>query len=764
MECSLRHAISFAPLLTLFSVVALFTVTLFASAGLLFLVQPMFARLVLPLLGGSPAVWNTAMVFYQAALLAGYGYAHFSNTRLSSRRQAVLQLLLFLIPLALLPIAIPAGWSPPANGHPALWQLALMSVSVGLPFFAISTTSPVLQKWFAASGHPRAVDPYFLYVASNIGSLLALLAYPFLLEPRLALATQTRLWMWGYFLLLALVAACAVVLWKTARPSVPSAAVTTGLGGGAPAAPTPVPSARRRTRWVLLSFAPSSLMLGVTTYLSSEIAVVPLLWIVPLALYLLTFVIVFARRPLLPRQFLLRALPIVMVALVMVINMRATQPIAWLMALHVVAFFLAALLCHGALAVDRPSSIHLTEFYLWMSVGGVLGGLFNALLAPALFNTIVEYPLAVLLACLLALLPPASAASPASPSIPPATRPAWSDFLWPVALGLATIALLFTAGGALREPAPAVVTLVFGVPTLICFFFSRRPLRFVLGLAALLLAGTFYHGEQGRALHTERSFFGVHRVTRDPAGRHHLLIHGNTLHGQQSLDPARRAEPLTYYHRTGPVGQILATFGADPQKKIAAVGLGAGSLAAYAAPRQSWTYFEIDPVVERLARDVRYFTFLRDSPADLRVVLGDARLTLAAGPAGAFDLIVLDAFSSDAIPVHLVTREALALYQSKLAPGGLIVCHISNLHLDLEPVFSRLAHDAQLACLVRDDTVVSAAESALGKAPSVWLVLARTPADLAPLANDARWRPALSAAGRVWTDDYSSLLAAFRWH
>lgn len=742
--------------------VALFTVTLFVSAGLLFLVQPMFARLVLPLLGGSPAVWNTAMVFYQATLLAGYSYAHFIHTRLSPRRQAAGQVLLFLIPLALLPISIPDGWAPPATGHPALWQLALMGVSVGLPFLAISTSSPVLQKWFAATGHPRAVDPYFLYVASNIGSLLALLAYPFLIEPRLALATQTRLWTWGYFLLLALVATCAYVLCKTTSSSVPSPAITTAPGHGA--ATAPAPSARRRTRWVLLSFAPSSLMLGVTTYLSSEIAVVPLLWIVPLALYLLTFVIVFARRPILPRLFLRRALPIFMVSLVMVINMRATQPIAWLMALHVVAFFLATLLCHGALAADRPSPTHLTEFYLWMSVGGVLGGLFNALLAPALFNTIVEYPLALLLACLLALLPPASAAAPASRSAPLGARPAWSDLVWPAALGLATIALLFAAGGTLRKPAPALVTLVFGVPALVCFFFSRRPLRFVLGLAALLLAGIFYHGEQGRALHTERSFFGVHRVTRDPAGRHHLLIHGNTLHGQQSLDPARRAEPLTYYHRTGPIGQILATFSADPHKKIAAVGLGAGSLAAYAAPRQAWTYFEIDPVVERLARDVRYFTFLRDSPADLRVVLGDARLTLAAAPAGAFDLIVLDAFSSDAIPVHLVTREALALYQSKLAPGGLIVCHISNLHLDLEPVFSHLARDAQLACLVRDDTVVSAAESALGKAPSVWLVLARTAADLAPLANDARWRPGRPAAGRIWTDDYSSLLAAFRWH
>lgn len=742
--------------------VALFTVTLFVSAGLLFLVQPMFARLVLPLLGGSPAVWNTAMVFYQAALLAGYGYAHFSNTRLSPRQRAAVHLLLLAIPMAFLPIAIPHGWSPPITGNPAPWLLALMSASVGLPFFAISTTSPVLQKWFTATGHTRAADPYFLYVASNIGSLLALLCYPFWIEPHLSLATQFRLWMWGYLSLLALVATCAVLLWKTARLPAPPDCRPDAIGDRAARLATPALSALRRGRWVLLSFAPSSLLLGVTTYLSSEIAVIPLLWIIPFALYLLTFVVVFARRPIISRIFLLRALPIVMVALVMVVNMRATQPIAWLMALHLAAFFLAALLCHGALAADRPAPAHLTEFYLWMSVGGVLGGLFNALLAPAVFNTIVEYPLAVLLACLLALWPASSAG--ATSQVPsPALRIHWADALWPAALGLATIALLFAAGGSLREPAPAVVTLVFGVPAVVCFFFSRRPLRFVLGLAALLLAGTFYHGEQGRALHTERSFFGVHRVTLDPTGAHHLLIHGNTLHGQQSLDPARRGEPLTYYHRTGPIGQILTTFGTDPGKKIAVVGLGAGSLAAYAAPRQAWTYFEIDPVVASLARDARFFTFLRDTPADLRVVLGDARLTLAAAPDNAFDVIVLDAFSSDAIPVHLVTREAFTLYQRKLTPGGLIACHISNLHLDLEPVFSRLAHDGKLACLVRDDTVVSSAEFALGKAPSVWLALARTTADLAPLAADSQWRAARPAIGQVWTDDYSSLLAAFRW-
>ncbi len=744
--------------------VALYATTLFASAVLLFLVQPMFARLVLPLLGGSPSVWNTAMVFYQAALLAGYGYAHFVYSRLGPRRHAGWHLLVLVIPVALLPITVPSGWSPPVGGNPAPWLLALMLVSVGLPFFAISTTSPVLQKWFAASGHMRATDPYFLYAASNVGSLLALLSYPLWIEPHLRLVEQTRFWMWGYFVFIALVAACAAALWKTKSPASTLAVSAHPSVACASAAPSPAhaPTPRRRFRWVLLSFAPSGLMLGVTSYLSSEIAVVPLLWIIPLALYLLTFVLVFAQRQAIPRPLLVRALPIIFVALVMVLNTRATQPIAGLMLLHLAAFFVATLLCHGALAADRPDASHLTEFYLWMSVGGVLGGLFNALLAPVLFRTITEYPLTLLLVCLLALSPLPTTAGPLA-TASPSRRATLDDLLWPAVLGIATVALLFALGSALHRPNPALTALVFGAPALVCFLFSRRPLRFVLGLAALLFAGTFYHGEQGRALHTERSFFGVHRVTLDPTGHYHLLVHGNTLHGQQSLDPARRREPLTYYHRTGPIGQILTTFASEPSKRIGAVGLGTGSLAAYAALRQPWTYFEIDPVVERLARDPRYFTFLRDSPADLRLILGDARLTLASASDGAFDVFVLDAFSSDAIPVHLVTREALALYQRKLAPHGLLACHISNLHLDLEPVFANLARDAHLACLVRDDTVVSPEESALGKAPSVWLVMARQTADLAPLARDPRWRPARHDTHAVWTDDYSSLLAAFRW-
>lgn len=731
--------------------VALYAVTIFTSAALMFFVQPMFARLVLPLLGGSPAVWNTAIVFFQAVLLAGYAYAHASVTWLGTRRQIGVHLVVLLLPLAVLPIVLPAGLVPPTQTNPAAWLLALMTVVVGLPFFAVSTTSPLLQKWFAAGGHRTARDPYFLYVASNIGSLLALLAYPWWIEPHLPLAQQNRVWMLGYFLLLVLTVTCAVLHGRKPRGEVRATPVASGRDEAGADRPTMA----RRLRWVLLAFVPSSLMLGVTTYLSSEIAAVPLLWVIPLGLYLLTFVLGFARRQILPRWFLVRALPMAVVPLIVALNMQATSPIGWLILLHLGVFFLAALLCHGQLAADRPPTVWLTEFYLWLSIGGVIGGVFNALLAPLVFDSTVEYPLVLTLACFVTLRAANGSGTPR------ATR---GDWLAAAGLGAAALGLVVMVQATRFRADPAMSGLVFGVPALACFFFSRRPLRFALGVAALLLAGSLYQGAKGRVLRAERTFFGLHRVTLDPTGQFHLLVHGMTLHGQQSLDPARRTEALTYYHRTGPIGQVMSLYARDPARRIGAVGLGAGSLAAFAAKQQPWTYFEIDPVVLRLAQDVRYFTFLHDSPGAMRFVLGDARLSLSRERDASFDVLILDAYSSDAIPVHLVTREALALYRRKLASGGLMAFHISNVHLDLEPVFTELAHDAGLVALTRDDTVVSEEERGLGKAGSIWLVMAQRRDDLALLARDPRWRSSRGDRNQtLWTDDYSSLLSVFRW-
>jgi len=768
------------------SILALYGVTIFTSAALLFFIQPIFARMALPLLGGSPAVWNTAMVFFQAALLAGYAYAHASVAWLGVRRQAALHLLILLLPIAILPIAIPAGWTPPP-GNPIAWLLGLMVVCVGLPFFAVSTTSPVVQAWFAATRHRQAADPYFLYAASNVGSMLALMSYPLWVEPALPLTRQSRAWAWGYGCFVLLVAGCAAWLWRSTRrhrSGGGAASEAASRGGGGPAAPLASergkpakPAAAQRLRWILLAFVPSSLLLSVTLYLSSEIAPVPLLWIVPMAIYLLTFILAFARRPLLAAEVWGRALVLLVVPLVLVMNMRATQPIGWLMALHLVTFFVAALICHRELAASRPAAAHLTEFYLWISLGGALGGVFSALVAPLIFNSVAEYPLTLILACAVCLPRGQDAyfdvARPLDSALdkpdikirvlPPSITV--SDIAWPAGLALLAIGLVLAAQSTPLLTAAVAPGAVFAGPALICYSFSRRPLRFTLGVAALLLAAQLYYGGTGRVLFAERSFFGVHRVTLDPTGRFHILLHGKTTHGMQSLDPARRHEALAYFYRTGPIGDVLALYGRGEAEQVAVVGLGAGSLASYGQPGQAWTYFEIDPVVLKIARDPRFFSFLRDSWAQVDVVLGDARLSLVGQPDGKFDLIIIDAYSSDAIPIHLVTREALALYLRKLAPGGRLAFHISNQHLDLEPVFGNLARDADLTAVTRADTNVSAREVVeLGKAPSLWLVMARQPDEIAALAHEPGWRPSRrNDRQAVWTDDYSSVMSVFRW-
>ncbi len=734
----------------------LFGATIFVSAALLFVVQPMFARMVLPLLGGAPAVWNTALVFYQAALLAGYGYAHATTAWLGRRRQALPHVLLLLLPLLVLPITVPRGLTPPGAGTPIPWLLAVLAAAVGLPFFVVSTTSPVLQAWFAGTLHRTARDPYFLYAASNLGSMLALLSYPLLVERWLRLGEQSRWWAVGYGVLACLIATCGLALRRS----------PTGAGrDAAPRAPDgPDPTspaeqadthlgASRRARWVLLALVPSSLMLSVTTYVSTDIAAIPLLWVVPLTLYLVTFIIAFARHRLLPHRLVVDAFPVVMLPLVIVLAARANEPLALVIPTHLAAFFAAALLCHGELAEDRPDPRHLTEFYLWMSTGGVLGGAFTALVAPLVFTSVVEYPLMLVLACALG-----------SRSSSAGTRKRALDVFLPLTLGVLAVALVAALQAHALGLEPAAIGPVFGVLGLVCLTFARRPLRFALGVGVLLLAGTLYHGQEGRLQYAERSFFGISRVTLDPTGRYRLLMHGTTLHGMQALDPARRTAPLTYYYPTGPLGQLFAALGGTAAtRSVAVVGLGAGSIACYGHVGEHWTFYEIDPTVLRIAADPRYFTFLRDCPPELHVRLGDARLSLAATDSR-YGLIILDAYSSDAPPIHLLTLEAVRLYLARLAEGGLLIFNVSNRHLDLEPVLGSLARAAGLQSLTRDDARVDDAERYLGKTESHWVVMARAPTDFGPLRTDPRWRPARAPVGAaVWTDDFSDLLSAFRW-
>ena len=632
----------------------------------------------------------------------------------------------------------------------------LLSVSVGLPFLVLSASAPMLQAWFGQTGDRSARDPYFLYAASNLGSLLALLSYPLVIESHLTLRQQSWCWAAGYGLLMMLVACCAVQLWRSSPVSI--AMEQTALQGRVEEPIAERPNARRRLWWLALSLIPSSLLMGVTTYISTDIAAIPLLWVIPLALYLLTFVLVFARRSLLPLPWMLRAEPYLIVAAAAALASSTLFPIQLLLvgSLQLLTFFVIAMVCHGQLAGDRPARRHLTEFYLWMSLGGVLGGLFNALLAPLIFSGAVEYPLILAIAC---LLRPRTAAS----------RPtAWAwvrqgalpATVLLVCGGLAWMMCLQAAPMELRYADSAAVKLLVLPAAVAAFFLRRRPLQFGLGVAALLAVSLCCPNEGGHLLHAERSFFGVLRVTEDPLWNTHSLSHGSTTHGSQSLDQNERREPLTYYHRTGPLGQIFRTLQPRrPLAEIGVLGLGTGAIAAYGQAGERITFYEIDPAVEHIARKTQYFTYLADCRAKVEVVMGDARLSLVHGPLRTFDLLVVNVFSSDSVPIHLVTREAIRIYVDRLADHGLLAIHISSRFLNLGPIVGRLAKDAGLAVWICQDLDASAP----GKLASDWVVMARRAEDLASLARDPAWRPLDADGGRVWTDDFSNVVGAIQW-
>lgn len=725
---------------------ALFAITLFTSSSLVFLIQPMFAKMVLPLLGGTPAVWNTSMVFFQAALLLGYAYAHFGVNRLGLRRQALIHIAIVILPLPLLPIALPDGWTPPSQGTPILWLLLLLTVSLGLPSFAVSTTAPLLQKWFANTGHPAGKDPYFLYGASNMGSMLALLAYPVLMEPRLALASQSRFWTVGYLVLATGVSACAVMVLRASRRGIAEADTPTDVKNELNRGAVTV---LRRVKWIVLAFVPSSFMLAVTTHLSTDIAAIPLLWVIPLALYLFTFIVVFSPRPVSAR-WPARLQPMIVITLVMFMLAGVTNlPKPLLVGLPLFAFFISALICHAQLAADRPSTKHLTEFYLWMAVGGVLGGIFNALMAPVIFNRIYEYPLAMVLGCLLA--PAMSSESFRSMS----TRQRMKRLIMPAAVILLGVALISGKGFLLVGGSAVGLALAL----LLCALLVHRPASFAAAIGAVIIAATAL-GDQAKVIDTERTFFGVYRVLDD--GNFHRFRHGTTLHGLQSNDSERRLEAFSYYHNAGPIAQVLTELPAADAPHIGVVGLGTGTLACYGDPGQDWVFWEIDPAVERIARDPKLFTFLDECPGQHRVVLGDARLRMADTPDNSLGVLVLDAFTSDAIPVHLLTREAFQLYLSKLTPEGALAVHISNRYLDLEPVLAGIANDLGLKALIRRDKRVE--QTDVEKHGSDWVVLTREEANFGSLGADERWVPPVAQPGsRVWTDDFSDVFSVFKW-
>jgi len=735
--------------------VIIFSLAIVLNAALLFSIQPMVAKMILPWLGGSPAVWNTSLVFYQACLLAGYGYAHLGSQWLGARRHALVHLILLVVALLLLPIKLPIPWFGAPSRTPAILMLAVLTVTIGFPFFVLSGGAPLLQKWFAHSQPGAARDPYFLYAASNTGSIAGLLAYPLLLEPKLTLSQQNYLWFCGYWILIVLFSVCIIYV---LRPRGAEEAPGTSPFGDEQARLLARGSVNfaRRLRWVVWSFVPSSLLMGVTSYVTTDIASMPLLWVLPLSAYLLSFVIAFARVSWATSPFLIRRQAIFLLGSAITVFMHATEPLWIVLPLHLISFFVTALICHGQLAQDRPDPSKLTDYYFWISLGGVLGGAFNALIAPLIFKVILEYPLAIAAAAFLRPYVGEKVATKVQRRL---------DWILPPALVcLVVVVTLATKQNHGLSPFSERL-LLWASSGVICLSFAYRPVRFGIGLLALTMVSLWYPSELGNVLYADRSFFGAYLVTLDQPRKKHVLFQGTTIHGVQSIEPQMQQMPMAYYYRTGPAGQVLlAPSTIQSSNKVAVVGLGGGALTCHGTPARTFTFYEIDPLVEKIARNVNLFTYLRDCPAHVEVVIGDARVSLIKAPDRRYDIFILDAFSSDVIPAHLLTREAIELYLTKTAANGLLLFHISNRYLDLAPVLARLATDLKLVALIQNDTHISSLEAEEGKLSSRWVILARGEKAVEPFLKDERWhRLDGQSGGELWTDEFSNIVKVISW-
>jgi hypothetical protein len=896
--------------------------TLFLSAFALFLVQPIIGKLILPKLGGTPQVWNTCMVFFQMVLLAGYAYTHTASTKFNLRKQLLVHCILLVLPLIVLlaggqPFDIREKWTPPYGTNPIPATLLLLITVVGLPFFVVSTTAPLLQRWFAYTGHPAAKDPYFLYGASNLGSLLALVLYPVLIEPYFVLTTQAWMWTVVYGLFLITVMLCALMVWApsgqlehagigpggklsegpppSTPPPVETAASSTAVASGPPPASTkpagikkfgkqvgkiphkagdisilrddPVTPARR-LRWILWAAVPSSLMLGVTSHITVDLSPIPLFWVVPLGLYLLSFILVFSKWPVVwteePHNYVLYLQPAAIALSILAPMSRAG--LFFSIFLNVTAFFLTALMCHGELAKDRPSARHLTEFYLMMSVGGMVGGIFNGLIAPVVFPGLWEFPIALVMACLVrpvlkeggwlddilgGMSEKTESSTPKAKGVKSIENVATTtgtnvhvilDYLLPVGLLIFSAIVVFTLTSALGLYASVFIG--FGVPLIVACFFYGRPIRLGLAIGAVLLVRDFYESRGGHTLSRSRSYFGITVVHEqqgkgDPAP-YATMMHGTTNHGMNYRKPESEkdwANPekdfsrlsTTYYHRYGPAGVVMEQFNWFPgpqntfwsdnrlpaamvgqgsvgiglglpvgalvnswsEPPYATIGLGTGTMASYCRPYQTCDYYEIDNHVRKLSLPERgepIFYYLRDAERRggiVHVYMGDAFQRMkqpyinpaldkdnkGGGPNNFYKMMVVDAFSSDAIPVHLLTKEAFKVYFEKLAEDGILCVHTSNRHVDLTKVVADVASDMGFYYKKAND---QAPEKSLGHFISTWVMVSRKseymknvdsdPFDYtgrmrtANMATKGYWRTYPSTGRHIWTLDHSNLL------
>ncbi|MCP5364822.1 MAG: fused MFS/spermidine synthase [Hyphomicrobiales bacterium] len=722
-------------------ILPVYVFALFLSAFLAFSIQPMAAKCVVPHLGGAAAVWNTVMVFFQGTLLAGYTYCHLVTRLLAKKQQVFLHAVIFVLALLFVPFDLLSGVQTDqatlVTETPVLWLLGTLATTVGLPFLFVAATAPLLQQWFSQTGHKHAADPYFLYAASNLGSLLGLLGYPLVIEVMLNLNAQAVAWAWLFLGLGVTVIVCGLAGRTSTEPAAPETVSRTKAADRR--------LWRGRFLWLVYAATPCAYMLGVTYYITTDIAAVPLLWVIPFSLYLLTFVISFSRKPLIPHALAAQALPFLITALIALAIFKVLH--LPLLCVHLLTFFCAALVCHGELARRRPEVSRLTEFYFLISLGGFLGGVVMALVAPSVFNDVFEYPLAIIAACALI----------------PARGVLIKKMDWVVALVLAGV--IWGAPNVAKHLSGSAEGLVLScsvlVSSVIVFARKERPLGFALCVAVMLFS-IMLSPKMGSVEDRLRSFFGVYKIAASDAGDYRLLYHGTTLHGAQRLDPSRRTEPLTYYSAGSPVQHALsASAQLHPNSTIGVVGLGVGSLACYRETGQTWKFYEIDPLVIEIATNRNLFSYLSECAPDAGIAVGDARLSLQTEPDGLFDLLILDAFSSDAIPMHLLTREAFQMYGRKLRENGVALIHISNRYLDLERALGPIASDLGFDAVLASNNDVSADDIARSK--TSWIAFSRDGAALRAVMQNAEFRPLRSAAGGpLWTDNHTELLSVLR--
>lgn len=712
--------------------------TAFLSAGLVFLVQPMFARMALPVLGGSPSVWNVSLVCFQAALLGGYIYAHLLARLPSVLMQTVIHGALLLVAALVLPLGLSDALGQPTAGSPTLWLVGVFALSIAPPFMAISATAPLIQAWYARSGRSDANDPYYLYAASNAGSLLGLIAYPLMMEPFLTLDAQTQTWALGYGVLALGLIGCGIIASRAGvglLVKAPDVSTTESVE-----APTSL--MRQRLTWLALAFLPSSLLIGSTTHITTDIASAPFLWAPPLMIYIGSFIVVFSNKGLASLKIANTALPYLVGLTLFFLPRVISPPYQFAILLDLVTLFAAAIVCHGVMAKTRPDAQRLTEFYLIMSLGGVLGGAFNALLAPIIFNSPIEYPLVLALVML---------ARPYAPS----TLQREHKLAVGIGLFIAALAVLLSLlTMPISEEAKYTALVVVAVAL---FFVRNKWAASAIAAACLALTGIAQPQISSADSTTERSFFGVVRTFTDNGYRG--MLHGTTLHGAQRVDVPGKPVPLNYYAPMTPIGQTFGNW--QEAENIGVIGLGVGSVACLADPNDNMTFFEIDPLVAKIALDPERFQFLSACAPNAKMVIGDGRLTLLDEPVGAFDLLLVDAFSSDSVPAHLLTIEALEIYMSRLSEGGVLMFHTSNRHLNLNSVLARgaeeLGYTAKRQFFRTDGLELENRMTAL---PSDVVLIARSEADLARLANDDRWQPLPSDGKRPWTDDFTNIIGA----